>query len=174
MLNYQVNAIEKMTEISFYNILLLTIFTKHRGWLFLILLMLSTGCRTNQNPSEGISGKILWFEGDLMPGINKKPVKGIPVKREIYIYEPTLPSQADSVNHVFYRGIQTELIKKTISDDHGNFKVKLDPGKYSLFIKEPQGFYASQFNGGGYINLVEVQPQKITETEIRIDYMAAY
>jgi hypothetical protein len=163
-----------MTHIRFYqhgqNETALTII------ILIILILASTGisCRTNRNPAEGITGKVLWFEGDLMPGIDKKPVKGIPVKREIHVYKPTLPAQTEVVDGVFYRKIQTELVKKTTSDEQGNFMLRLEPGKYTLFVQEPAGLFANKFSGEGFINLVEVNPREMTEMEIRIDYMAAY
>ena len=163
-----------MTHISFYIFRQERIEVIYRGLILIILVSAILSCQTNRHPAEGISGKVLWFEGDLMPGIDKKPVKGIPVKREIYIYKPTLPSQANAQDQVFYSEVQTELVKKTTSDEQGNFKTGLEPGKYSVFVREPQGLFAGRINGEGYINLVEVKKQELTEIEIRIDYMAAY
>ena len=142
--------------------------------MLIFLVSMAVSCQTNRNPAQGITGKVLWFEGDLMPGIDKEPVEGIPVKREIYIYKPTLPSQAEALDQVFYTEIQTELVKKTTSDAQGNFRAGLEPGKYSVFVKEPLGLFANRFSGEGYINLVEIREQQVTGIEIRIDYMAAY
>lgn len=163
-----------MTRISFYIFRQERMDLIYRVLILITLVSVTNSCQTNRHPAEGISGKVLWFEGDLMPGIGKKPVEGIPVKREIYFYEPTLPSQAKALDQVFYSEVQTELVKRTTSDEQGNFRTRLEPGKYSVFVREPHGFFASRLSGEGYINLVEVHEQELTEIEIRIDYMAAY
>lgn len=163
-----------MTHISFYIFRHQRVDLVYRRIILIILVSMVVSCQTNRNPAQGITGKILWFEGDLMPGIDKKPVEGIPVKREIYIYKPTLPSQAEALDQVFYTDIQTELVRKTTSDIQGDFRAGLKPGKYSVFVWEPRGLFANRFSGEGYINLVEVREHEMTGIEIRIDYMAAY
>jgi len=124
--------------------------------------------------SEGITGRVLWFEGDLMPGIDKEPIEGIPVTREIYIYAPIHTNQAEIVDYVFYQNIQTPLIKKVTSDENGNFRAKLKPGSYSLFVKEPKGLFANRYDEYGYVNLIKVNEKEVTDIVIRIDYKAAY
>lgn len=141
---------------------------------FNVFAVILISCSTSRTLSEGISGKVLWFEGDLMPGINKKPVAGIPVKREIYIFHPTRTSQVKVLDQVFFREIQTDLVKKIWTDKNGNFKVKLPPGRYSIFTKEPPGFFSNRFSEEGFLNLVNVTAGEITDIVIRIDYMAAY
>ena len=56
----------------------------------------------SQGISQGISGVVLWYEGDLMPGIDKPPVEGKPIKREIRIYEATTLKDAEVVDGQFY------------------------------------------------------------------------
>ncbi len=141
---------------------------------FNIFSVLFIACTVSRTLSEGITGKILWFEGDLMPGINKEPVEGIPLKRDIYIFMPTHTDQLEVINHVFYQNIQTRLIKRVTSDEKGNFSVKLKPGLYSLFVEEPTGLFANRYDEYGYVNTVKVNENKVTDIVIRIDYMAAY
>ncbi len=131
-------------------------------------------CAMQKPVTEGIRGEVLWFEGDLMPGIDKPPVEGQPVIREIFFYAPTHVSQARQTDHVFYDDIETPLIKNARSDEQGVFEVSLDPGTYSVFIKEPEGLFANRFNEFGLINPVKVNPGEVTGIRIRIDYMAAY
>ena len=162
-----------MTHVSFYPFRIVSPGI-NPVWVVMILVMLTAGCTPGRNISEGIAGKVLWFEGDLMPGIDKEPVKGKPVQRELLIYKPTTRSETTAVDQVFYSEIHTDLVKKARTDAKGNFKVKLVPGKYSLFVRESQWLYASSVSGEGYINLVEVRDKALTDIEIRIDYMAAY
>jgi hypothetical protein len=139
-----------------------------------ILLTLLYACSAGRPVSQGIRGQVQWFEGDLMPGIGKKPVEGIPVKREIYFYRATRTSQAEIHDGVFYQDIQTERIKKIRTDKNGNFRVRLEPGRYSIFTKEAQGLFANLISGDGFINPAEVREGEVTDMVIRIDYEAAY
>jgi len=143
----------------------------------LILCLLFSGlwsCRTGLMASQGISGIVVWFEGDLLPGIGKEPVEGIPAERKIYVYRPTLAAQAEVREYVFYNAITTELIKKVSTDQMGNFKIKLEPGTYSVFTEEPNGLFANRFDEEGYLNPVQVAKGEWTDIVIRIDYRAAY
>jgi hypothetical protein len=163
-----------MTNISFYGFRPGTINQAIIIPALLFLCLCFFSCRTGQTISQGISGKVLWFEGDLMPGIDKEPVEGIPVEREIYIYQPTTAGEAEVQDHVFYSEIKTEMVKKIKTGPEGDFKIKLDPGTYTLFVKETKGLFANKFNEAGYLNAVEVVKGEITDILIRIDYRAAY
>jgi hypothetical protein len=162
-----------MTNISFYGFSSDTI-SQVKIFPVILLSICIFSCRTGQTISQGISGKVLWFEGDLMPGIDKKPVEGVPVEREIYIYQPTRADQAEVRDHVFFGEIKTEMVKKFKTSPNGDFKIKLEPGTYSLFVKEPKGLFANKFNEAGYLNAVEVVKGEITDILIRVDYRAAY
>lgn len=145
----------------------------------IIFFILTTTCQTNKpmfstGISQGISGTVLWYEGDLMPGIGKEPVKGLPVQREVYIYEATALDQAEVTEEVFYHNLETRLIGKTLTDEDGKFTVSLEPGTYSVFVKETGGLFANTFDGSGRINTVTIRPNELVRMRIRIDYRAAY
>ena len=142
--------------------------------LILILLCILPGCILQRNLSGGIEGEVRWFEGDLMPGPDKPPAKGIAVKREVCIYRLTRTTQAEIHDQVFFRSVETQLVRRKWTDKEGRFSIRLKPGSYSVFIMEPQGLFANRFSGDGYINPVEVRENTVTELMIRIDYMAAY
>lgn len=128
----------------------------------------------SQGVSQGLSGTVLWYEGDLMPGIDKEPVPGKPIQREIHIYELTGVQQAKVKDDYFYYDLETKLVKMVLSDEEGKFIVALEPGKYSVFVKEPQGLFANTFNRAGQINPVEIQSNELVTIRIRVDYKAAY
>lgn len=140
----------------------------------LLLILVLSACTANRPIRQGIKGQVLWFEGDLMPGIDKKPVEGKPVIREIYFYAPTHTSQAREIEYVFYSDIKTNLIATTESDEEGRFSIRLEPGTYSVFVKEPRGLFANRYNEFGLINPVKVMPNEVSEIDLRIDYEAAY
>ncbi|WP_020530549.1 hypothetical protein [Flexithrix dorotheae] len=149
-----------------------------------ILLVSISACQNNLTKSgnqsneeikgdQGITGEVLWFEGNLMPGPNKKMPSGKPVVKEIFIYELTGKAQT-KFDGQFFSEIKTDLISQIKSDENGKFKIALPSGKYSLFVKEPNGFFANSFDGEGHINPIEVEPGKYTNCILKIDYQAAY
>ena len=146
---------------------------------FIITFLLVIACQVNKpmfstGISQGITGTVLWYEGDLMPGINKEPVEGQPVQREIYIYEATSLNQAKVRDDVFYEDLKSTFIKKVSTDEDGRFIVELEPGTYSVFVKELGGLFANTFDESGRINPVTVGSNELVRMRIRIDYKAAY
>lgn len=131
----------------------------------------------NQPLEQGISGQVLWLEGNFMPtidaGSNRKRNQGEPVAREIHIHE--LTNVGDVVQDgLFYSQINSKLIETVQSDEEGHFQVQLSPGRYSLFVKEEKGFFANIFDIDNNINPVEVKEDEITEITVKINYKAAY
>lgn len=128
---------------------------------------------------QGIVGKVIWLEGNLMPQITeeadttKSLIEGKPVERYVGIYELTHRNQTKQEDG-FFKEVNTKLIKKIRSDQEGNFAASLDTGTYSLLVEEPQGLFANRFDGDGYIYPVTVKNDKISEVIIKIDYKAAY
>jgi hypothetical protein len=134
---------------------------------------------TEQEQNQGIKGKVVWLEGNLMPSIGDDPldVRGESggVKREIHIHKLTSINQTQQVNGVFFNNIQTEKVKVVTSDEKGNFKAELPPGRYSVFIKEgDKGFFANLFDGHNNINPVTVEENEFKEIKIEINYEASY
>lgn len=145
--------------------------------LFVPLLIIS--CRTPQSMfsdgvSQGISGQILWYEGDLMPGIGKEPAEGKPIQREILIYEATSPDLAKVHEGQFYSDLTSKLVQQANSDEDGKFIVALEPGTYSIFVKEPEGLFANRFDQAGIINPVTIKRNELVNILIKVDYKAAY
>jgi hypothetical protein len=128
---------------------------------------------------QGIKGQVVWLEGNLMPSVGEEPPlnpkKGKPVQRTLFLYEATEKDQTvPGKSAVFYNQINSKLVKKVATEEDGSFKVNLPPGKYSIFVLEEDGYFASTFDGQGIINPVIVEPQKYTEIVIEINYKAAY
>lgn len=122
---------------------------------------------------QGIRGQVFWLSGNQMPGPGREFAPNLGISREILIYEVT--GRADAVQHeTFFSDIRTQLVAKVVSDNDGSFKVKLPPGRYSVFVKEPSGLFANLFNTSGEINPVVVEPKKFTWMSITVDYEAVY
>lgn len=152
--------------------------------LFIFIATLLFGCSnkmkaqsSNVDIAQGIQGKVVWLEGNMMPSIsdtgNVPQQKGEPVKREVHIYALTNSSEANA-KQGFYNSLPTEFIKKIETDENGNFAVELEPGKYSVFVKEAKGLWANIFDGEGNIMPVEVSEGEVTPLKIEVNYKAAY
>lgn len=142
-----------------------------------VLSLLLAGCAA-QKPSktQGIAGEVRWVEGNLMPAINDttyaQRAKGTPISKEIYIYKAT--KMKDTHQGVFFQNISSPLARRVQTDEQGKFKVDLPPGKYSLFVKEKEGLFASTFDGDGYINPVQVEVGEYAQITILVNYKAFY
>jgi hypothetical protein len=132
----------------------------------------------NQNKiriTEGIWGTLLQREGDCMPGgeVRPNPCKIFPVKREVWVYEYAIFDKdvvLSDDSFVFFKKVNTQFVAKTISDKEGFFELALKPGKYSVFIKERGLLYASSGDGQGGISPVIVEPSKVSEHNLEINY----
>ncbi|WP_162055348.1 carboxypeptidase-like regulatory domain-containing protein [Pontibacter pamirensis] len=123
---------------------------------------------------QGIAGKVIEKSGNQMPSPDAPPSKGRGVQRTVYVYELTNGNQAKTIDGVFHTNIQTNLVTQVVTDANGNFAVSLESGRYSLFTKEEQGFYANLFDGENNIFPVEVQEGQVTNVEFLINYNASY
>jgi hypothetical protein len=120
-----------------------------------------------------LQGQVFWVSGDQMPGPDKikNPQQGI--VREVYIYNATNLSDATQQDG-FFTAIQTAFVTKVLSESDGSFKVKLPPGKYSVFVKEDKGLFANLYDSNGCINCVLVNSRKASWITLTVDYLAAY
>ena len=148
--------------------------------LLISLVLLSFGgTRQQANPvNQGILGTVTVREGNFMPGPNRKkqpkaatPEKVIP--REIHVYELTNLKQV-TAKGPFYSNVKSKLVAKVTTGADGLFRVALDPGKYSVFSKEPAGLFANQLDGEGNIYPVVVAENRLTLIDFIIDYNASY
>jgi len=124
---------------------------------------------------QGIEGHVYLVTGNQMPSpdIKREPPKG--VKTTLYIYELTNLQQVTRVGQApLYSDIHTKLVKTVVTDKNGYFKVKLEPGQYSLFTKDDTLFYANWFDGNNNIAPVEVAPKKYTTVTVKMDSKAVY
>lgn len=128
---------------------------------------------------QGIWGQVLFWEGDFMPGA----VTGTktPVVRAIYIHEATTSDQVTETEpySTFYSYVDTPLVQIVYSDENGYFQAQLAPGKYSIFVDEEEGLYASRFErdiatGTDTIFPVTVKENDLGTLNIDITYASAY
>jgi hypothetical protein len=141
--------------------------------MFLVLAALAAYPLPGICQRQGIRGEVFWLSGNQMPGPGRSIAPSLGIKREIHIYEVTTTDEANQQD-VFFSNLKTRHVATVMSGSNGKFKVKLPPGRYSLFVKEPQGLFANLISANGEINPVVVEPKKFTWVSITVDYEAAY
>ena len=139
----------------------------------LFILAIFSSFHTLQSQQQGVTGQLFWIYGDHLPKPEKRsiPVQG--VSREIQVYELTTLADVDQENG-FFKKVYTRFVASTFSKADGTFKIKLPPGKYSLFVKEEKGLYANLFDSDKNISPIMVKPKQYAWMTITIDYEATY
>ncbi|MCX6297616.1 MAG: carboxypeptidase regulatory-like domain-containing protein [Bacteroidetes bacterium] len=125
--------------------------------------------------NQGISGFVTELKGNQMPmkGADSMPPKGLAAI--IYVYEQTNLSQVTKSNKTgIYTAIQTKRLATIQTDSVGAFRIALPVGKYSLFIKSGESYFANDFNQFNNICLIEVEAQKWTTARIVLNSAASY
>lgn len=126
------------------------------------------------NAQQGIKGSVNWISGNQMPGLDKPISQPKPIIREIHIYKAVTLTEAVTVNGVFFTEIKKPVLKKVKSKKNGRFCVKLPPGEYSVFVKEPEGLFANSFDSEGRIQYTLVKKGEFTTINLLVNYTAAY
>jgi hypothetical protein len=122
---------------------------------------------------QGVWGNVTFWEGDFMPSTDKNPRGRIyPVVRDVFIYEATRMDSAVRPKTDPYGGffeyLLTRQIASTRSDESGFYEVSLLPGKYSIFIKEGDYYYATGFDSQQHLNPFFVASDSVTEVPLNI------
>ncbi len=137
------------------------------------LLLISCTASKPSKSDQGIQGKVLWIEGNQMPGPNKEADSGSPIIREIHIYPLIKLSDLQRVGSLFSAPDQSPVMVVT-SNTSGEFKAQLEPGTYSIMTKEGNGFFANSFDGKNNIMPVRVEQETYTDVTITVNYKASY
>ena len=136
---------------------------------------MSCKCASKLQAQQGIEGLVIKVSGNQMPSpdIPRTPQKGF--KTTLYIYELTNLSQVVKQNEsAFYSTINSKFVTKVETKEDGKYKVSLPEGKYSLFVKKGELFYANIFDGEGNIAPVTIEKGKMTTVVTKVDYDAVY
>ncbi len=124
---------------------------------------------------QGITGYVVENQGNRMPmkGIEQKISKGFVCT--IIIFEPTSINETTPHNiSNLYEIIHTKQVSLVETDSSGHFSVDLPAGKYSLFIRLGNKYYANLFNQFNQIGLFEVLPNKYTEAKLIMNKTATF
>lgn len=145
------------------------------AYFMICMLSISCKCPSKLQGQQGIQGKVMKVSGNQMPSpdIPKTPQQGF--KTTLYIYELTNLSQVIKQGpSAFYTAVNSKFVTQVDTQDDGNFKVSLPAGKYSLFVKKGELFYANIYDGEGNIAPVIVEKGKMTTADTKVDYDAVY
>ncbi|QED36678.1 hypothetical protein FK178_02645 [Antarcticibacterium arcticum] len=129
--------------------------------------------RNNQKVSieQGLWGDVWFWSGDFMP-VGRGTI--CQVKREVYVYELTTNADVEQIGFTpFYSAINTNLVAMVESDSDGFFQVELEPGDYSLFVKEDGKFY-SNFHSSTAIFPVTINSNQVSEVRFDVTYKATF
>ena len=138
--------------------------------------LMFTSCaasRTSSSLDQGIRGKVVWVEGNQMPGPGRKTNVGAPVVRELLIYEVLKMNELERKGSLFVEPTEKPVIIVK-SDESGNFEATLPVGVYSILTREEDGLFANSFDGDNNVMPVEVLEGEYTEVNITINYKAVY
>ncbi|MEM1405340.1 MAG: carboxypeptidase regulatory-like domain-containing protein [Bacteroidota bacterium] len=143
--------------------------------LFTVLYSAIGGCATTQvsSQAQGVKGKVLWVEGNQMPGPDRKTNEGSPVTREIVFYDVLKTSDLKRLGALFQEP-PFEPVAVVKTNEQGEFEINLPAGRYSLLTRENNGLFANLFDGENNVNPVTVESGKFTDIKIVINYNAVY
>lgn len=149
------------------------------GVCLLLLLAVFGACSVARNNQaavqQGVSGQVVWTEGNQMPSIGTTRTSGSkPVVRSVRIYELTNNSQVKGAAPLF-DSVNSKLVSTVKTDRAGHFQCQLPAGRYSIFtVEEGDKLFASLGDGDGHIAPFEVKANEVTKYDININYRAAY
>lgn len=140
----------------------------------IVVLPFSQQCYAQAKLKQGMTGEVIWKEGNHMPGIGTSSGITKKVSREIVIYPLVNQKDVQATDAPFFGRIKAKKVATVRSGKNGKYYIRLPQGKYSIFVLEKGKLYANQFDGDGNINPVEIKKNKLTTLDLILDYQAAY
>ena len=117
---------------------------------------------------QGIKGHVFLENNITMPLKGMTKQKGRPIATVVYIYETANVNQLIGQEGNYAKGIEARLIKQVRSNNAGQFKLRLAPGKYSIVLGYQEGIYIPYFSGNTGVAFVEVSRHQYQEIDLRI------
>ncbi len=118
--------------------------------------------------SNGIMGRVFIKSEASMPLKGKIAQNGTPYATTLYVYEAAKTSQLIEQDGPWVKGIQARLLYHIKTNQLGQFKRGLPPGKYTLLVKHAKGFYIPYFSGIEEVAIIEVKKGVFQEIDLRI------
>ena len=124
---------------------------------------------------QGITGTITIVSGNQMPKVGRPAPAPKAFPTTVFFYEPTNISQVIQINNsALFLSIATKLVAAAKTDADGAYVQALPEGKYSVFVKVRDNYFANLYDVQNNINIVNVEKGKLTEHKIVVNNDAAY
>lgn len=135
----------------------------------------TTKTQPNSPSMQGITGFVYEAKGNQMPmkGAPKNSPK--PLQCTVLVFEPTNMTDVEPASaSTLYTRVRSRQVASVDTDSMGYFKINLPIGKYSLFIRKGDRFYANSFDEFNNIALFEVLDSKFSEAKLTVNKAATY
>lgn len=122
-----------------------------------------------------VSGVVWRVSGNQMPSPDMPTPSYGGYATVVYFFSPTPQRDARRAGpDGFYANIPSPLAAEASTDARGRFRVRLAPGRYSVFIGRDSLYYASILDGEGVLNPVVIGPDGKRHIELKADWDARY
>ena len=127
---------------------------------FFGLFLFSCASQRANNQVGKLKGTIGMYEGNCMPGPNSAPCKAKPILTTVYISKPSKEYRIEFV------------IDSIITNEMGEFKLTVEAGEYSLFIKDGDQVICDGFicETECFCTLFQIKADSVTEVTANIDH----
>ena len=123
----------------------------------------------------GVSGVVWRVTGNQMPSPDMPMPSYGGFATQVYFFSPTAQRDARRAGTGgFYANIPSMLVARASTDAQGRFRVRLAPGRYSVFIGRDSLFYANILDGDGILNPVVIGREAKRNIELKADWDARY
>lgn len=140
---------------------------------FLLSVFLFVGCATHSQQAKTsiLSGELRELVGDFMPSPDlPRNLSGMPLQARVAI---TPAVAAEGKQTPFFKTLPARLLKEVKTDAKGKFRLRLPPGRYSVFVKLEEGWYANLIQDG-LIQPVYLQKDSTTSITIKVTTKATF
>ena len=140
----------------------------------LFLGCLAVNKQSKAQVAQGIQGQVFEQKGNQMPQKGKPFSKGVGYATQLYVFEPTSMQSASQISGNLFNMPSTQLIGTFTTDSLGRFKCNLKPGRYSIFVRYENGYYATSFNQRNELGIVQVLEGTFAPVEVIVSAKASY
>jgi hypothetical protein len=145
------------------------------GSLLILVLVISSFTTRCFRKKQGVKGTVFVVTGNQMPSPDVPIGEPKAHQTTLYFFEKTNLQQVDRQNSSsFYTAVHSKFIKEIRTNANGRFKIRLEPGEYSVFTKKGDLYYANIFDQDNTIAPVKVVAGKFSEIIIKVDHQAVY
>ena len=139
--------------------------------LFSAIVFAACATHSQHTKTTLLSGELRELVGDFMPSPDaKQDLSGRPLQAKVAI----TPAVAAETNQLpFFKTLPARLVKEVKTDAKGKFRLRLPPGRYSVFVQLKEGWYANLIQDG-LIQPVYLQKDSTTSITIKVTAKATF